>query len=110
MHIGASAQAQLRERLAMLNFERAFGAKDMQAERVGVTSHEAAGMDDAQRAVAEFDRHHGAVVHIERVVADLVSGGLVEGLQPRLQRHRFEPGGISRKVENVDADIAEHAA
>ena len=63
------------------DLDGALGAIDAEPQVVEVAGGEAAGMDDADGAVLEADGHGEAVVGVEVVVADLVAGRLVEGLE-----------------------------
>lgn len=67
------------------------------------------GMDGAKGAVGEFDGEHGGVVGIQDVVVDAVAGGFGEGFEFGINR-ADRTGGERRKIDDVDADVAEHTA
>ncbi len=91
------------------DLERALLAVDHQVDVVGLAGGVAAHVDDAEGAVAELHGHRDAVVHVEAVDVDHAALGLVEGAHPGVQRHDVEAGAVGDEVEDVHADVAEHA-
>jgi len=53
--------------------------------------------------------HDGGVVGVQHVLADPIAGHLAERLQPAGQLHRIATGHERGQVEDVDADVSQHA-
>src|SRR5690606_8447032 len=70
---------------------------------------EACRMDDAKRAARKPQLHRRAVIGVQSVVANLAAGGLVKSGQPGGDLAGLFPGDESGEVEDMDADIAQHA-
>ena len=80
-----------------------------QPKLVEMAARPAAGMHHAEGAVGEVERHGEAVIGVELIFADAVSWRLVEGAQPAEDMVDVERCAIAGEIEDVDADVAQHA-
>ncbi len=92
-----------------IDFQAALFTVDAKLQFVEVTGRPTSGVDDAKRTVGEVDRHGEAVVGVEQIFADLAARCLVEGLQAGKDMVDIGRCAIGGEVEDMDADIAEHA-
>lgn len=74
----AEAAAQFGTAGAMDDLEAALFAIDAQLQLVQMARRPAAGMDDAERAVGEIDRHGETVIGVEHIFADLAARRLLK--------------------------------
>src|SRR3569833_4144487 len=94
--------------MAVLHLDAATLAIDAQAKLVEVARGPARRVEHAQRTIGEIDRHGEAVIGVELVLADLVAGRLVEGLEPREHMFDIEARAERGEIEDVDTDVAEY--
>ena len=81
----------------VMKLKRALGSEYGQLQVIGIAGHETAGVDHAQGPIGKFHVHRGAVVGVERIVADPVALGLVEGLEASLNATSIMPMAMARR-------------
>ena len=108
MHIVTTANIKMIPALVQIDPHCTLGTMHNQLERIGVASGKTAGMDHTQSTIFQLNIHNGTVIGIQRIVANAIILSLVKGFQLAGNFRYFAVGSKTGKIQNMNADIAQH--